>query len=741
MADITSLTSTNRRATSGLQILTHTFVHLAITLLFTAVNASGSAGSIDQMFGVGGKVTYRFNGYEDSFTAVAVQSDGKIVTGGKNGAGYIIVARYNPNGSLDNTFASGGILTIGALPSAQVEGIVLQPDGKIVIAGSRNIFGDNYAYVAARITTRGVLDATFGSGGAVLVDPSPGHDIGRDVELQADGKIVIAGAYNDASGSGNAIGVVRLNTDGTLDQSFGTNGLVVTRNTGRTQQAYSVTIQPDGRILLSANSDDIPPAYGAQTLQNFLALVRYMPDGSLDASFGDRGISLVDLVGLRFFFGDVKTLQDGRIVVAGSVGSNASFEYAFSVFGFLANGALDTGFGTSGRTVIDAGNTNSAQALAIQPDGKILVAGHTWVDGNGLDILLARLNPNGFLDPSFGSRGRVLTQVSPAPGSDYAWDIALQTDGKIVVAGDFKSSATDLVDYDAVLLRFLGDDSSRHRTQFDFDGDGKSDIGIFRPSAAEWWVRMSGDGSVTATRFGSDGDTATPADFTGDGKADIAFFRPSTGTWYVLRSEDYSYYGFPFGVAEDVPAPADFDDDGKADPAVFRPSSGSWYIMRSGDSAVTSTQFGIAGDQPVAADFDGDGKADVAIYRPNGATGGEWWGLKSTGGVFSVSFGSSTDKTAVGDWTGDGKADCAFFRPADGSWYVLRSEDQTYFSFPFGISTDVPAPGDYDGDGKLDAAVFRQPDSQWFVSRSSGGVTSLSFGADGDVPVPSVYVR
>jgi hypothetical protein len=279
------------------------------------------------------------------------------------------------------------------------------------------------------------------------------------------------------------------------------------------------------------------------------------------------------------------------------------------------------------------------------------------------------------------------------------------------------------------------------RSPFDFDGDSKSDIGIFRPGPAEWWIQRSSNGSVFAAQFGATTDVMAPVDFTGDGKTDVAFFRPSTGFWYVLRSEDQSFFAFPFGANGDIPTPADFDGDGKADAAVFRSANSSWFVLRSSDQGVTSLQFGISGDKPIAADYDGDGKADIGIYRPNGGTGGEWWIQKSGGGLFAASFGNSADKTAQGDWTGDGKADCAFFRSSNNTWYVLRSEDQSFFGFPFGVSTDMPAPGDYDGDGKMDAAVFRQPGAQWYVNKSTGGVLSQTFGSAGDIPVENAYVR
>jgi len=281
------------------------------------------------------------------------------------------------------------------------------------------------------------------------------------------------------------------------------------------------------------------------------------------------------------------------------------------------------------------------------------------------------------------------------------------------------------------------------KVPFDFDGDGKTDISIFRPGPGEWWYSRSSDGVVRAGQFGTATDIPTPGDFTGDGKADIAFWRPSDGFWYVLRSEDGSFFSFPFGSNGDIPMPADFDADGKTDPAIFRPSTGTWFIPQSGGGGTMIGQFGTNGDQPVAADYDGDGKADIAIVRDNQATGNkEWWIQRSTAGILILNFGIPGDKTVPGDYTGDGKTDVAFFRPTSGTWFVLRSEDFSFFSFPFGSFGDIPAPGDYDGDGKFDATVFRPSTATWFVNRTGGAGTLIAgFGIATDTPVPSVLVR
>lgn len=269
-------------------------------------------------------------------------------------------------------------------------------------------------------------------------------------------------------------------------------------------------------------------------------------------------------------------------------------------------------------------------------------------------------------------------------------------------------------------------------TAFDFDGDHKTDLSVWRSSLGQWWISRSA-GGTTGIAFGESTDIPRAADYTGDGKTDVAFFRPSDSNWYVIRSEDFTYYAFPFGTTGDLPVTGDFDGDGHADAAVYRPSAQTWFIARS-TGGVLSVPFGLNGDIPVPADYDGDGKTDVAIYRPGP---GQWWYLRSSDNqVFAATFGSSTDKPTPGDFTGDHKADIAFFRPSEATWYVIRSEDFTYYAFPWGASSDKPAPGDYDGDGKFDAAVFRPSDTVWYILKSSGGSLAIQFGLANDTPVP-----
>jgi hypothetical protein len=289
-----------------------------------------------------------------------------------------------------------------------------------------------------------------------------------------------------------------------------------------------------------------------------------------------------------------------------------------------------------------------------------------------------------------------------------------------------------------VKVRFLGFS--------DFDGDDKTDLSIYRPNdslvpgLSEWWFQRSSDGVTVAYQFGTPTDKITPGDYDGDGKTDVAFWRPSTGEWFVLRSSNLTFFAVPFGISTDKPAPADFDGDGITDFAVFRPSQTLWFINKS-SGGVDIIPFGLSNDVPQPADYDGDGKADIAVFRPLGGSGqSEWWILRSTAGLFATPFGTATDKPVPGDYTGDGRADIAFWRPSSGEWFVLRSEDLSFYSAPFGTTGDIPAPGDYDGDGKFDFGIFRPTSTTWFVLRSSGGTVIQQFGLTGDIPVPSAFM-
>jgi M6 family metalloprotease-like protein len=240
----------------------------------------------------------------------------------------------------------------------------------------------------------------------------------------------------------------------------------------------------------------------------------------------------------------------------------------------------------------------------------------------------------------------------------------------------------------------------------DFDGNGKTDVAVFRPSNGGWYVNGS-----PVTYLGLNGDTPVPGDYDGNGTSDLAVFRPSTGAWFIDGVAGATY----FGLTGDVPVPGDYDGDGDTDIAVFRPSNGGWYVLGSSVS-----YHGLSTDTPVPADYDGDGDTDRAVFRPST---GAWF----ISGQATQFLGGSGDVPLPGDYDGNGTVDAAVFRPSQGAWYVAGSS-----AVFFGLGTDVPVPGQYDADASTDIAVFRGSNGGWYVE----GGSSTFFGLSGDIPAP-----
>jgi subtilisin-like proprotein convertase family protein len=289
-----------------------------------------------------------------------------------------------------------------------------------------------------------------------------------------------------------------------------------------------------------------------------------------------------------------------------------------------------------------------------------------------------------------------------------------------------------------------GSYGARRFTSTDFEGDGRSDVSVFRPSDSIWYLRDSRDYFQHYVSFGAAGDKPVPGDYDGDGKTDVAIFRGSGGFWAVLNSSSSTISFIAWGLGTDTPVQADYDGDGKIDVAVRRDSDGFFYVRQSASLAARMVRWGLSGDRPVTGYFEGTNGADFAVYRPSD---NNWYILNNAASSSRVMpWGTAGDLLTPADYDGDGKTDIAIFRPSDGNWYVYQSSSASVFIQRWGASGDVPAPGDFDGDSRADLAVWRASEGgAWYINNSGTPLAAAAlrfdnWGFTGDSPINNLYL-
>jgi uncharacterized delta-60 repeat protein len=461
------------------------FALLAVTLiaaLLCGTSVSAAGGTLDPTFGTNGIVSTQFSGLPSSVLDVALQTDGKIVVLGDR-QWMKALARYNNNGTLDSTFGVSGVAPIEITPFFTVK-VALQTDGKIIVGGS-----SSGRFAVARFNTNGSLDTSFGTNGLAVVPSSAEFSTysPSDLLIQPNGQIVMV-ATETNQGNFTNFAVARFDGSGAPEfaRIFDKSDFPNNRYNG----ASAVVFQPDNKIVVSGDMMD-------DDANQQLTLMRLNQDGWLDKSnFGTNGKGTVQVSIPNFSHsnGALALQPDGKIVAAGSIVNDDNKPVNGVLVRLLGNGSVDTTFGGTGIVIADFGANEAFDDFIIQPDGKIVVEGKTG-SLTASDFLLVRYNSDGTLDTSFGTNGKVVTDLGNS--ADTATGIARQIDGKAVVVGTSGDKA--------ILARFeTGAAGVTNTTTF-------KSVNIY-----DGWILESGEN----TNKGGTLDKASNAIFVGDGTKD-----------------------------------------------------------------------------------------------------------------------------------------------------------------------------------------------------------------------------
>ncbi|HEX8735881.1 MAG TPA: hypothetical protein VF721_11185, partial [Pyrinomonadaceae bacterium] len=561
----------------------------------------------------------------------AMQPDGKIVvagytsdTGEFGGLGDLwAIARYNADGTPDTTPSGQEWFVARRFTNniGIINDVEIQPDGKIVVLGNLWSSANIRSTVVARYNTDAQPDLSFGPYGEGFFDLYDNSTLSRKLIIQPNGKLLLGGNFYVAY-------LASYNTDGTQDTTFGDGGYV-RLDYSTTVNLSDLKLQPDGKILALL---DI--GYGHSSV-----LARLNPNGSKDLSFTPNGAVFFDnsapvqgsngnvlyLTGGVDIARSIIQRSNGNIVVGGFsiqlIFSASPRREIFSAIEYDSSGQLlNKSFSRHSleNQVLTRPNYFDAAGAIEQPDGKILFYGKINESSSGTfappynvalarySSISARKDANFYFDYDFDDKSEFAVFRPSNNGGFGNW--------YFLSNGEF-------------IMRQYGAPGDI-LAPGDYDGGGTADMGVFRPSTGEWITKsvylnncQPMTCNATTIQFGANGDIPAPGDFDGDGRTDRAVFRPSGGDWYILLSSG-GVRGLHFGQNGDQPVTGDYDGDGKSDAAVIRRENGQmfWYILQSSDGAFVGLQFGLSEDKAVVADYNADAKTDIAVWRPSNGT-------------------------------------------------------------------------------------------------------------------------